>query len=145
MISFFILDHEVILLWRMAGRVAHDALGEGAHLIRRDREFGPPRPQARRHDGNERNFAQVNPFHPRVALVDPVQDQIGFAIQEAFARAAHRLEVQMQARARALGEELSEHAQRLRTWAEIANHHMDFAFLAHRQLGGMDAQAIELP
>jgi hypothetical protein len=73
-----------------------------------------------------------------------MNDQVGLAVHQPLPRPAHRLEVQVQARRRALPEETAEQAEHRRARAQIADHHAQLAFLAHAELGRVRAQALQL-
>ena len=72
-----------------------------------------------------------------------MQDQVGVAVEQTFARAGDGLEMQMQARGGAGREETGQQAQRLLQRAEVADHDAQLALFAHRQLGRVRAQAVQ--
>lgn len=134
------LDHEEVARRRMAGGVAHHALGVVAQVL--GPQGAPRRRQvAGRGNGHERHPAQVEPFDARVSRFHTMQNQVGIAFQQSFPRPGHGFEMQVQSRGRPLRKELSQQAQQQRARAEVADHHVQFAFLAHGQLLGMRAQA----
>jgi hypothetical protein len=138
------LDDEEAARRRMARGVADHALGGFAQLLGRDCTRQLERQKAGRHHRHEGHLAQVHPFEARVALVDAVQDQIGLAVEQALARAADGFKVQVQPRARTLRKEAAQQAQGLGARAQVADHHAQLAFLAHRQLRRVGAQLIQL-
>ncbi|XQU70945.1 hypothetical protein OJJOAM_003734 [Cupriavidus sp. H18C1] len=73
-----------------------------------------------------------------------MHDQVRLAVEQALPRPGHRFDMQVQPCGRMFPEERTQQPQRLRRRTQVADHHAQFAFLAHRQLLGMKLQRMQL-
>jgi hypothetical protein len=128
----------------VARRVADHALDVAAHLLGRDLLGDGHAQESRRHHRDERDGTEINEFEPRIRLVDMVDDQIGVAVEEPLPRTGDGLDVEMQAGSRMAIEKGAEQGEHLRHRAEIADHDVELALLAHGELPRVVLQAAEL-
>ncbi len=138
------LDQEMALLGRVPRRIPDHALGEGLHPLRCDVGVRGEGQETGRHDGDQRDAAEIDPLHPHVALGNPVHDQVGFVLQQPLPGAGDRLELQVQPSLRARREEAAQQLQHRWKRAQVAEHHAQFGLLAHRQLRGVGPQFLGL-